>query len=129
MLFSQETGTGKCTKTRTVGWRVSQPPDHLAVTPAAIRLLTNAVSDVRTIPIFPFDGVASDGVEQQPKMFVRSATPGGFTFYRTDLPPQPYTLPSTRQTYYTVRTCILPMAIATDTTLLFMAAMGSGHWK
>ena len=129
VLFSQAIGTGLYTKTRTVGWRVSQPPDHLAVTPAAIRLLTNGVSDVQAIPILPFDGVTSSALDQPPHIFARSVTPGTFTLYHTDFPSQSYTLPSNRQTHYTVRTCILPIAIATDATMIFMAALASGHWK
>ena len=129
VFFTQAWGSGKDTKTRAVGWRVSDSPGHLAVTSAAIRRLTNAAPAMQPLPILRTDEVATNAAGQPPRNIVRSAPPAHFTVYLSGFPPQPYTLPVTRQTYYTVRTCFLPITVTADTTLFLLAALGSGYWK
>ena len=127
VLFSQSRAAGKKSITRTVGWQVSQVPDHLACTAAAIRRLTNAVSEVKVIPIYHPGTVPPDASSQPPGYVVATYEGYQFEFHVNGVPSGPYVLPSTRDTFNTVRVVLLPVAVATDASLITIMVLGSGH--
>jgi len=128
VLFRQFAQVGATSKCRNVGWRVSQPPEQLALTPQAIGQLTNSCGgELQTIPMFLEGNVPPDTSSKSPGYAVWHSPYDQLTIHIDGLPPGPITLPTTQQPRQTAtRIIVLPLAVAADTALALGAIMVMG---
>ncbi len=123
ILFCQVDSRGATNASRTVGWKVSQPPDQLALTPKAIRQLTNSCGGIQSVLVYTSDDI-SDYAAQLPLGFaVWNRTNAQITVHIKGKAPEPFTLPSTSQKQNTaLRVGVLPVAIVGDAVTVGLAA-------
>ena len=105
-------------KTRTVGWRISQPASQLAVTPEAIRQLTNSFATLQVVPCYGAGSVPDSATNQPPGYVVCNPASNQLSLHLKNIPPGPYTLPGTTQSYTTWRIIGMPIAVATDAAVV-----------
>jgi hypothetical protein len=106
--------------TRNVAWRISQPPEQLALTPKTIRQLTNSCCNVQPIPIYDArEAVPGNEISPSAAFAVWNATDRQLTVHGETLPSGPFTLPSTSQKQNTaLRVVATPAAIVADAALV-----------
>ncbi len=104
---------------RTVGWRISQPPEQLALTPKAIRQLTNSSCNVQSVPIHEArEAVPGNAMSPSTAFAVWNAMDRQLAVHGESLPSGPVTLPCTSQKQNTaLRVVATPAAIVGDAAL------------
>jgi hypothetical protein len=111
---------------RNVGWRLGQSPEELALTPRTIGQLTNACSELRSVPLFLADGVPDNASSESPGYAVWNWTDQQLTVHLDGYPRGPYLLPTTQTGQRTaLRVIVLPFAIAADAIALLAQGMGA----
>ena len=109
-----------------MGWLISQPTNQLAVTPDAIRQLTNSFGTLQVVPCYGSGSVPASATTKPPGYAVCNLPSNQLSLYIKDITVGPYTLPITTQSYTTWRIIGMPIAVATDAVIVTVIVIGEG---
>jgi hypothetical protein len=122
VLFTQARGSDANPATRSAAWLVDQPANQIVTTSAALRHLTNHVDRVQVLPVLTAMEAATNSGGNPATFAVLGYPPTYFVVHQNGQPSKVCSLPTTTQTLYTTRACLLPLAITTDTTIVVGSA-------